>query len=80
MCVRVFCDLQWRSGIKDVLVWQIPYQADSAVMWGYMAARSVMMVDLKIVVARNNGGRRLASLGKVNRAALTSSRFIVLCA
>ena len=66
--------------VEDVLVWQIPYQMESAGMVGYIAANSTMMLDFQFMMSRRGRGwERLRSLGEVNESEeFASSSFILL--
>ena len=46
--------------MEDVLVWQIPYQMESAGMVGYIAAKRAMMLDFQFMMLRR--GRELERL------------------
>ena len=53
--------------VEDVLVWQMPYQMESASMAGYIAAKSAMMLDFQFMMSRRGWGwERLTSLREVN--------------
>ena len=53
--------------VEDVLVWQMPYQMESAGMVGYIAAKRAMMLDFQFMMPRRGWGReRLTSLRGVD--------------